>query len=73
MEHAALTDMVAGFNDSLKAAYPHPVTVNIQNAQADIKLQRSILERFKGQKVDVVVTIGTSTSQMALSIITLSP
>jgi putative ABC transport system substrate-binding protein len=69
MEHRALHDIVEGFKESVTEHYPHPVEFMIQNAQGDIKLQRSIIELFLGQQVDMVVPIGTAATQMTLSIV----
>jgi len=68
MEHAALTDIVEGFKTVVSKHYPKAVTFDVQSAQNDIKLQRSIVDRFVGQKVDLIVPVGTSATQMTLSI-----
>lgn len=73
MEHAALREIVAGFKDAIRKDYPQPVTFNVQNAQGDIKLQRNIIELFVGQKVDMIVPIGTTTTQMTLSLVKKQP
>lgn len=67
IDHAALRDIVAGFERVVNKAYPNAVTFNVQSAQGDIKLQRSIVELFVGQKYDLIVPVGTSATQMTLS------
>lgn len=73
IDHAALQEIVAGFEKVVRAAFPHAVQFNVQNAQGDIKLQRSIIELFAGQKMDLIVPIGTSATQMTLSLVKEEP
>ncbi len=74
MEHAALRDIVAGFEQVVRAHYPHrKIDFNVQSAQGDIKLQRSIIELFVGQKVDMIVPVGTSATQMTLALVKAQP
>lgn len=74
MEHAALRDIVAGFEQVVRAHYPNrSVHFNVQSAQGDIKLQRSIIELFVGQKMDMIVPVGTSATQMTLSLVKEQP
>lgn len=74
MEHAALRDIVAGFEQVVRAHYPNrSIQFNVQSAQGDIKLQRSIIELFIGQKMDMIVPVGTSTTQMTLSLVKEQP
>jgi putative ABC transport system substrate-binding protein len=73
IEHQALNAIVAGFKKSLAEHYPHPCKMNMQNAQGDIKLQRSIIEQFVGQKYDVIVPLGTTATQMTASIVKKQP
>jgi len=69
MQHAALEEIVDGFQTVLKEHYGDRISINVQNAQGDVKLERSILELFKGQSVDLIVPIGTRATQMTLSLI----
>ncbi len=74
MEHAALRDIVAGFEQVIRAHYPHrKIHFNVQSAQGDIKLQRSIIELFIGQKMDMIVPVSTTTTQMTLSLVKEQP
>lgn len=67
LEHTALKEIVAGFKEVVSRDYPHSVVFKVENAQGDLKLQRNIIELFVGQKVDMIVPIGTTTTQMTLS------
>ena len=69
MEHAALTEIVSGFEKTVRDHFKHSVTFKVQNAQGDIKLQRNIVELMVGQNVDMIVPIGTSMTQMALALV----
>lgn len=73
MEHVALQEIVAGFQQALRSHFSEPVTFNVQNAQGDVKLQRGIIELFLGHKVDMIVPVGTQTSLMALSLVKETP
>lgn len=74
MEHAALRDIIKGFEESLLKHYSaRPIQFDIQNAQGDIKLQRAILEKFVGNSVDIIVPIGTMATQMALKVVERQP
>ncbi|HEV2524088.1 MAG TPA: ABC transporter substrate binding protein [Gammaproteobacteria bacterium] len=74
MEHAALRDIVAGFEQAVRAHYPNrSIHFNVQSAQGDIKLQRSIIELFVGQKMEMIVPVGTSATQMTLSLVKEQP
>jgi putative ABC transport system substrate-binding protein len=72
LEHTALRDIVEGFKSVVGQKYPEAV-FKVQNAQGDIKLQRNIIELFVGQKVDMIVPIGTTTTQMTLSLVKKQP
>ncbi len=67
IEHAALRDIVAGFEKVVKEAFPNNVIFNVQSAQGDLKLQKNIIDLFVGQNFDMIVPIGTSATQMTLS------
>lgn len=61
MEHAALTEMIQGFSQKLEGA-----TIKVFNAQADQTLQKSIIQQLIQENCDVLVPIGTQTSQMTI-------
>lgn len=61
MEHAALTEMIQGFKEKLPDA-----NIRVLNAQADQTLQKSIINQLIHEQCDLLVPIGTQTSQMTL-------
>lgn len=70
LEHAALKEIVEGFEETIAQAHiPYTILFDVQNAQGDIKLQRTIIERFLGLNVDYIVPIGTTSTQMTLAFI----
>jgi len=73
IEHVALQEIIDGFQKKIKEHFKRPVIFNVQSAQGDIKLQRSIIELFIGQQVDMIVPVGTSTTQMTLSLVKEQP
>lgn len=73
MDHAALREIVSGFKETLTKDFPHPVTVKVQHAQGDMNVQRSIIQQFINENVDVVVPIGTAATQMAVSMVRTQP
>ena len=68
LEHPAMQEIVDGFELGLKANYPHPVSIHVENAQNDLNLQRAIISQFRDQHDDLIVPIGTSTTQMTAMI-----
>ena len=68
LEHPAMQEIVDGFEFGLKANYPHPVSIHVENAQNDLNLQRAIISQFRDQHDDLIVPIGTSTTQMTAMI-----
>ncbi len=73
MDHAALRTIVDGFKAELSKNYPGKVNFLIQNAEHDINIQRSIIQKFINQKIDMIVPVGTTTTQMAVSMVTNQP
>ncbi len=69
----AMTEIVNGFKTELSRSYPEKVTYLVQNAQGNINIQRSILQEFKARRVNLVVPIGTSATQMSLAMLTKQP
>lgn len=72
MEHAALTEIVEGFKEEILLTFPK-ATFNVQNAQGDFNLQRSIIQQFVSQKVDAIVPIGMAATQMTASLVKQQP
>ncbi len=64
MDHAALREIVVGFKETLSSLSESPVEFKVQNSQGDMNVQRSIIQQFVSQNVDVIVPIGTTATQM---------
>lgn len=69
MDHAALREIVSGFQETLKELSEYPLEFKIQNAQGDMNVQRGIIQQFVNQKVDLVVPVTTISAQMALTLV----
>lgn len=68
LEHVALNDIVDGFTSELKAALGENIAIKVQNAQGDMQIQRTMISHFLDEKVDLLVPVTTSTTQMALKL-----
>jgi putative ABC transport system substrate-binding protein len=68
LEHAAMTEIVAGFSETLRLIYEKPVIIKVDNAQNDAHLERAIFEKMRDQKYDLIIPIGIDPTQMALSV-----
>jgi putative ABC transport system substrate-binding protein len=73
MQFQAMDEIVAGFQEELNKTFQGKITYLVKNAQGDSNVQRSILQQFVAQNVDMVASIGTSSSQMAMTIIKNKP
>lgn len=69
LQHQAMDEIVAGFKSELTKHYHGPVNVLVKNAQGDPSLQRAIIQSYDSTGVDLVAPIGTSTSQMTMSMV----
>lgn len=69
MDHVALRAIVSGFEKTIQDNYPGKVNFVVQNAQHDMNMQRAIIQKFINQKVDLIVPVATSTTQMAISMV----
>lgn len=69
LEHRAMDEIVAGFSDTLKKVYPHPVIIKVENAQNDMNLKRAIIEKMKDSHYTIIVPIGMDATQMAISMV----
>ena len=67
LEHQAMTEIVAGFQETLSKEYPYPVEVVVKNAQHDPLLEQSIIHQMLDNQVSVIEPIGEDAFQMALS------
>lgn len=67
VEHQAMEDMVAGFKAQLQSSQESPVYIEVLNAQGDLGIQRAMIEKLARQHIDVIATIGTDVSLMAIN------
>lgn len=71
VEHPALDNCRDGFRETLEeAGFKEGVDVvyDLQNAQGDFNNAISIAQKFKDEKVDIIVAIATPTAQAALQV-----
>jgi putative ABC transport system substrate-binding protein len=71
VEHPALDAALDGFKEALEeAGFKEGIDVvyDLQNAQGDFTNAISIAQKFKDDKVDLIVAIGTPTAQAALQV-----
>lgn len=64
LEHAAMTQIVAGIEESLKAI---DAKIIVKNAHADSNILLAIIKQLKDQDIDVIIPIGTSACQTVIS------
>lgn len=69
LEHKAMDEIVAGFTETLRKNYPYPFKYKVANAQGDLNLQRAIISQMKDEQYDLIVPIGTGTTQMSVATI----
>ncbi len=66
INHIALDDIVNGFQGELiDRLGENKLRIEVQNAMGDINLQKSSINKFINEKVDFLVPVATSTTQMA--------
>jgi len=73
LQHKALDEIVSGFEQEMLRGYKGEVHFIIKNAQGDMNIQRSILQEFAQSDVNLVVPIGTTALEMALSVVKEKP
>lgn len=73
IELPAMTQIVNGFETTLKKESKVPVKFLVKNAQGDINIQRSILQEFNSPSVNMVAPIGTDAAQMTIAMIRNKP
>lgn len=64
LEHRAMNAIVDGFVKTLHKQYTQPIKIKVANAQGDINIQRAIIQQMKDEHYDIIVPIGTTTTQM---------
>jgi len=73
IEHKAMDEMVRGFREALTADYGEEIKIDVQNAQGDLNLQKSIINNFKRKKYAQIVSIGTDVTLMTMNVIKEQP
>lgn len=68
MEHAALNQITNGIKEEFEQTIGKPVSIKIKNAGGDPNIQKAIIEQLVRDSCDLLIPVGTSTSQMALNI-----
>ncbi|MBT3394050.1 MAG: hypothetical protein HN411_02930 [Waddliaceae bacterium] len=63
MPHVAMDEIVAGVYEALD---DDDINIVVQNAYGEAEMQRSIIQQFIDNKVDVIAPIGTDATLMAL-------
>ncbi|MCD6047953.1 MAG: hypothetical protein K0S08_1600 [Gammaproteobacteria bacterium] len=69
MTHEAMTEITNGFETTLRNEYKQPLQFKVANAQGDANLERASLQSLRDSGCDVIAPVGTSASQMAISMI----
>jgi len=64
MEHQAMEDILSGIRETLS---PDDYHISTYHAHGDLNILSNTLHQISYHKVDAVIAIGTTTSQMALS------
>ena len=73
IELPAMKQIVNGYEDTLTKESKTPVKFIVKNAQGDANIERSIMQQFNGNSVNIVAPIGTDAAQMAISMIRNKP
>lgn len=73
LSHNAMDEIVAGFTQTLSQQIDVPIKFKIANAQGDLNLQRAIIQQMRDENYDLVVPIGTATTQMTAAMIKHQP
>lgn len=66
IEHPALKQIVSGFTKTLQEKFGKRIFIEVQNAQGDLSIQSTIIQNFSEQHPDLLVTVATQPTQMAL-------
>lgn len=73
LQHTALDEIIAGFQETLKPHLSLQDQIIVQNANGDPLLQHQIITQMNHKGVDYFVPLGTSASLMVLSMIKSKP
>lgn len=69
LEHKALQEIVDGFKDTIRTAYPDPIEVKVMNAQGDMNMQRAIIQQMRDQHYAMIIPVATGATQMTVSMV----
>jgi len=69
LEHTAMTEIVNGFKKTLAEKYSGPVTIDVENAEADANLERAIIQKMRDGHYTMVVPIGVDATEMSVAMI----
>lgn len=73
LEIQAMTEISQGFESTLKAYYPGPLTFKVVNAQGDSNLLHANIQSLRDQAYDLLVPIGANATNMTLSMVKNTP
>jgi putative ABC transport system substrate-binding protein len=73
LEHKSIDTIVEGFKQKFKELQNKKINIRVENAQNDASLQRSILQKMIDNHYNLIVPIGTTPTQMAVSMIQNTP
>jgi len=74
LQHAALEDIVGGFKQEIKNTMgEQKISIYVQNALGDINLQKSAINKFLNDKVNLLVPVATGATRMAINMAPLEP
>ena len=68
LEHTAMKEIITGYTETLKKLYDKPVTIDVENAQNDVNMQRAIIQKMRDASYSLIVPIGVDATEMTLSI-----
>lgn len=69
----AMNQIVNGFKKTVSKESKVPVKFLVKNAQGDANIQRSIVQEFKRDHVNIVAPIGTNAAQMTIAMVRNKP
>lgn len=69
LEHKAMDEIVKGFSKTLKENFHGNVEIKVENAQNDMNLQRSLIEKMNLLNYNMVVPIGLTSTEMSISLV----
>jgi len=73
IEIKAIDEIVESFEKDLKTRYSNSITFKVANAQGDMNLEHAAIASIRDQDYDLIATIGTDATAMALSMVKTTP